>query len=57
VTQGISAGWIVVNATGKASGGTEGITVGGHKQSGVGAEGGVEGLEAYTSKTAIQYFV
>jgi acyl-CoA reductase-like NAD-dependent aldehyde dehydrogenase len=57
MTQGIRAGWIVVNATGKTVGGVEGITVGGHKQSGIGAEGGLEGLEAYMTKTAVQYFV
>jgi acyl-CoA reductase-like NAD-dependent aldehyde dehydrogenase len=57
MSQAIRAGWIVVNATGKALGGAEGITVGGHKQSGIGAEGGLEGMEAYLSKTTVQYFV
>ena len=57
MSQAIRAGWIVVNATGQALGGAEGITVGGHKQSGIGTEGGVEGLDAYLSKTAVQYFV
>jgi acyl-CoA reductase-like NAD-dependent aldehyde dehydrogenase len=57
LTQRIHAGWIVVNATGKPLGGADGITVGGHKQSGIGAEGGVEGLAAYTSSSAVQYFV
>ena len=57
VTRGINAGWIVVNATGEAIGGAEGITIGGHKQSGIGVEGGTGGFEAYTSTTAVQYFV
>lgn len=59
VTQGIKAGSIVVNATGKPTGGPgEGVvSVGGHKQSGMGVEGGMEGLEAYTSQTAVQIFV
>jgi acyl-CoA reductase-like NAD-dependent aldehyde dehydrogenase len=57
MTQRIDAGWIVVNATGEPVGGAEGITTGGHKQSGIGVEGGVEGLEAFMSKTAVQYFV
>jgi acyl-CoA reductase-like NAD-dependent aldehyde dehydrogenase len=59
VTQRIQTGWIVVNATDKPAGGPgEGaLPVGGHKASGVGIEGGLEGLEAYTSQTAVQWFV
>jgi acyl-CoA reductase-like NAD-dependent aldehyde dehydrogenase len=59
VTHAVNAGWVVVNATGKQVGGpAEGVlSMGGHKQSGMGTEGGLEGLEAYTSKTAVQYFV
>jgi acyl-CoA reductase-like NAD-dependent aldehyde dehydrogenase len=59
VSQRISAGWIVVNATGKPVGGPgHGVLpVGGHKESGIGVEGGIEGLELYTTKTAVQYFV
>lgn len=57
VTMGINAGWITVNSTGKPIGGADSISVGGHKQSGVGVEGGVEGLQAYTTTTAVQYFV
>ena len=59
LTQGISAGWVVVNATDKPVGGPDGdvISVGGHKQSGLGTEGGVEGLENFTSTTAVQFFV
>jgi len=59
LTQAIKAGWIVVNATGHPAGGpVEGvIAIGGHKQSGLGVEGGLEGLDAYMSKTAVQLFV
>lgn len=59
VTQGIRAGLVVVNATDKPVGGPGAgvLTVGGHNQSGVGAEGGIQGLEAYTSETAVQLFV
>jgi acyl-CoA reductase-like NAD-dependent aldehyde dehydrogenase len=59
VTQGIKAGWVVVNATEKPIGGPGAgvISVGGHKESGLGAEGGLEGLEHYTSSTAVQFFV
>lgn len=59
VIQGIHAGWIVVNGTEYPKGGTgKGVlSIGGHKESGVGTEGGLEGLEAYTSRTAVQLFV
>jgi acyl-CoA reductase-like NAD-dependent aldehyde dehydrogenase len=59
VSQGIDAGSIIVNATGKPCGGpAEGVmSMGGHKQSGIGVEGGLEGLEAYTKKSAVQLFV
>ena len=58
VTHGIEAGWIVVNATDKPMGGSgDTMSVGGHKESGIGVEGGIEGLEAYTTRTAVQYFV
>jgi acyl-CoA reductase-like NAD-dependent aldehyde dehydrogenase len=59
MTQSIDAGWIVVNATDKPSGGLgEGVmAVGGHKRSGVGVEGGVEGLNAYLRKSAVQWHV
>jgi acyl-CoA reductase-like NAD-dependent aldehyde dehydrogenase len=58
-TQSIQAGWITVNATDIPMGGpAEGILpVGGHKQSGLGVEGGIEGLEAYTNQTAVQLLV
>lgn len=58
VSQGISAGWIVVNATETPTGGiTEGaLSTGGHKQSGIGTEGGIEGLDAYMSHTVVQLF-
>jgi len=59
MTQGVKAGSIVVNATDQPLGGpSEGImSVGGHKESGLGIEGGIEGLESYLSQTAVQYFV
>jgi len=59
VTQGVRAGWIVINATAQARGGpAEGVvSVGGHRESGMGTEGGLEGIEAYTDKTAVQMFV
>jgi 4-guanidinobutyraldehyde dehydrogenase/NAD-dependent aldehyde dehydrogenase len=57
LTQGIKAGWIVVNATATVRGGpAEGVlSMGGLKQSGIGTEGGLEGLEEYMNKTAVQY--
>jgi acyl-CoA reductase-like NAD-dependent aldehyde dehydrogenase len=59
VTQAIKAGWIVVNAADKPTGGpgVGVMSIGGHKESGIGIEGGIEGLEAYTSQTAVQFFV
>ena len=59
VTQAVDAGLIVVNATTKPAGGAGigVVSVGGHRESGIGTEGGLEGLEHYTSKTAVQIFV
>lgn len=59
VTQRIDAGWVVVNATSKPVGGAGlgVLPIGGHKESGIGVEGGLEGLEAYTIRTAVQLFV
>lgn len=59
LAQRIDTGWIVVNATDKPTGGLTGgvMSIGGHKESGIGVEGGIEGLEAFTSSTAVQYFV
>jgi acyl-CoA reductase-like NAD-dependent aldehyde dehydrogenase len=59
LTQGIDVGWMIVNATAEGHGGvSEGLLpVEGHKQSGIGSEGGLEGLRAYTSRTAAQWFV
>lgn len=59
LTQAIDAGYIVVNATPKPAGGT-GIgvlSIGGHKESGIGVEGGLEGLEQYLRKTTVQVCV
>lgn len=59
IAEGIRAGLITINATGAPQGGPgEGVmSVGGLKQSGVGVEGGLAGLDAYTTSTAVQYFV
>jgi acyl-CoA reductase-like NAD-dependent aldehyde dehydrogenase len=59
VSQGIQAGWVTVNATSTPKGGpgVGVLSVGGHKQSGLGAEGGIGGLKEYTSSTAVQFYV
>jgi acyl-CoA reductase-like NAD-dependent aldehyde dehydrogenase len=59
VSQGIDAGWVVVNATARPSGGPGPgtLSIGGHKQSGLGTEGGLDGLRSYTRESAIQLFV
>lgn len=59
LSQSIDAGWIVVNATASPTGGPGPgvLSIGGNKQSGIGLEGGVEGLKAYTRESAIQIFV
>jgi acyl-CoA reductase-like NAD-dependent aldehyde dehydrogenase len=59
VSRRINAGWVVVNATGTPAGGPDVgvLSVSPHKESGFGTEGGVEGLDAYISKTAVQLFV
>ena len=59
MSYGIKAGWTVVNATATPSGGPAigEMAIGGHKESGIGVEGGTEGLIEYTSSTAVQYFV
>jgi acyl-CoA reductase-like NAD-dependent aldehyde dehydrogenase len=58
VSQGLKVGWLVINTTGRPSGGPGAgvLSIGGHKESGMGAEGGAEGLEEYTSKSAVQFF-
>jgi acyl-CoA reductase-like NAD-dependent aldehyde dehydrogenase len=59
VSQKIDAGWIVVNATGRPSGGPAPgtLSIGGQKQSGLGTEGGLDGLRSYMRESAIQFFV
>ena len=59
VTHGINAGWVAVNATDKPVGGpgVGVMSIGGHKESGIGTEGGIEGLEVYMRQTAVQLFV
>lgn len=58
IVHGIKAGLTVVNATETPQGGpgADVLSVPGHKHSGVGTEGGIEGLEAYTTHTAVQIF-
>ena len=58
VSQSLDFGWIVVNTVGRPSGGpAEGVlSVGGHKQSGHGLEGGVEGIDAYLKSSTVQIF-
>jgi acyl-CoA reductase-like NAD-dependent aldehyde dehydrogenase len=59
VMQGIKAGWIVVNCTDTPTGGPAWgvVSIGGHKESGLGVEGGTDGVEDYISKTAVQLYV
>ncbi len=59
VSQRVDAGWVVVNATGRPSGGPAPgtLSIGGHKQSGLGIEGGLDGLRSYTRESAVQLFV
>jgi acyl-CoA reductase-like NAD-dependent aldehyde dehydrogenase len=57
MTQGIRAGWITVNATETPTGRPSTLEIGGHKQSGLGVEGGIEGLKCYTGQTSVQWFV
>jgi acyl-CoA reductase-like NAD-dependent aldehyde dehydrogenase len=58
MTQAICAGEVVVNATAEPRGGPGigSVPVGGLKESGIGVEGGLAGVEAYTSHTAVQIF-
>jgi len=59
VSQAIDAGWIVVNAASFPTGdiGPGILSIEGHKQSGIGVEGGIEGLKAYTRQSVIQLYV
>jgi len=59
MSHNIRAGWIVVNATGRPAQGPGGgvLSIGGLKQSGIGVEGGIEGLTEYTSTSTVQMFV
>lgn len=54
----INAGWITIHGAERSLGGPgEGVlAIAGQKESGVGAEGGLEGWTAYTRQTAVQYF-
>jgi acyl-CoA reductase-like NAD-dependent aldehyde dehydrogenase len=59
LTHGIQAGALTVNATGKPIGGPgPGVkSTGGHEESGLGIEGGLDGMKEYTSDTTVQLFV
>lgn len=59
VAHAVQAGWIVVNATAKPVGGLSpgALTVGGHKASGWGVEGGLQGLEEYLRQSTVQLYV
>lgn len=59
LTHNIRVGSIIVNTTDRpGTGPGEGVvSSGGHKESGIGVEGGLEGLESYMSQTAVQFFV
>jgi acyl-CoA reductase-like NAD-dependent aldehyde dehydrogenase len=56
MTHGINVGWITVNATDKPAGGpgVGVLSVGGHRESGIGTEGGIDALEEYPSRTSVQ---
>jgi acyl-CoA reductase-like NAD-dependent aldehyde dehydrogenase len=56
--QGINAGWISVYSTVTPGAGPAGgvVAIGGNKESGMGVEGGIEGLRAFMSSTAAQIF-
>lgn len=56
VASGLRSGWIVVNGTATPISGVDGaLAVEGHKQSGTGTEGGLEGLISYTSRSFVQF--
>jgi acyl-CoA reductase-like NAD-dependent aldehyde dehydrogenase len=59
VAHAIRAGLVQVYTTAESRGGPSEtvLAVGGHKQSGIGVEGGLSGLAAYTTSTAVQYFI
>lgn len=58
VSQSIDAGMITVNSAARAAGGPSDdvLSVGGHKQSGIGVEGGIDGLGAYLRRSVVQIF-
>lgn len=59
LTRKLDAGWIVVNATAEPRSGLDDgvLAVGGHKQSGIGLEGGIEGAQSYTKTCTVQCYV
>lgn len=53
--KGLRSGWTVVNASADLTIPAAGvISVGGHKQSGIGTEGGIDGIKEYMTRTAVQ---
>lgn len=54
----LNVGWTIINATGSPAGGPPpgAVDKGGHKQSGFGTEGGIEGLKQYLASTSVQVF-
>jgi betaine-aldehyde dehydrogenase len=59
IAHSVRSGSIVCYATATPAGGPSDtvLSLGGHKQSGWGVEGGVAGVEEYLSRTAVQIFV
>jgi acyl-CoA reductase-like NAD-dependent aldehyde dehydrogenase len=59
MSQGIESGFTVINATGTPTGGpgVGMLAIGGHKESGIGTEGGIESLKEYVNKTAVVMYV
>jgi acyl-CoA reductase-like NAD-dependent aldehyde dehydrogenase len=59
LAQSVRSGSMICYATAKPAGGPSDavLSLGGHKQSGWGVEGGVAGVEEYLSRTAVQVFV
>jgi len=59
MAHGIKAGWITVHGSEAQQGdaGSDLLSVGGQKQSGIGTEGGMAGMVGYTTSTAVQLLV
>lgn len=59
LSMALDVGWTVINAATQPAGGpgAGAMAISPHKQSGLGVEGGLDGLEDYLVKTAVQVFV